>query len=90
MDPLEQFLGGGSAVALPQKLVGGTRINSDAQAQREQQRIAILEDELKKKQALAAQGNKMAQADAVALLREISQSSKVAPKQVAQPPPPPN
>jgi hypothetical protein len=78
MDDLEKFLGGGGggAVATPPKPTGGARINPDAQAQREQQRIAILEDELKKKQALAAQGNKMAQADAAALLREIAQTSK--------------
>jgi hypothetical protein len=75
-DVLEQFLGGGGAVAAPPKPTGGTRISSDVQAQREQQRIAILQDELKKKQALAAQGNTMAQADASALLREIAQTSK--------------
>jgi hypothetical protein len=78
MDELEKFLGGGGggAVATPPKPTGGARVNSDVQAQREQQRIAILNDELKKKQALAAQGNKMAQADAEALLREIAQTSK--------------
>lgn len=86
MDDLEKFLGGGAAVATPPKSTSN-RISPDAQAQREQQRLAILEDELKKKQALAAQGNTTAKADAEALLREISQSSKVAPKQVAQPAP---
>jgi len=75
MDDLEKFLGGGAAVATPPKPTSN-RIAPDAQAQREQQRIAILEDELKKKQALAAQGNKMAQADAAALLQEIAQTSK--------------
>jgi len=75
-DVLEQFLGGGGAGETPPKPTGGTRISSDVQAQREQQRIAILQDELKKKQALAAQGNTMAQADASALLREIAQTSK--------------
>jgi hypothetical protein len=75
-DPLEQFLGGGGDVAAPPKPINTTRIPSDVQAQRDQQRIAILQDELKKKQTLAAQGNTMAQADAAALLREIAQTSK--------------
>jgi len=83
MDDLEKFLGGGAAVATPPK-PSSNRISPDAQAQREQQRLAILEDELKKKQAMAAKGDKMAQADAAALLREIAQTSKNAPKQVAQ------
>jgi len=83
MDELEKFLGGGAAVATPPK-PSSNRISPDAQAQREQQRLAILEDELKKKQAMAAKGDKMAQADAAALLREIAQTSKNAPKQVAQ------
>jgi hypothetical protein len=85
MDELEKFLGGGAAVATPPK-PNSNRISPDAQAQREQQRLAILEDELKKKQAMAAKGDKMAQADAAALLREIAQTSKNAPKQVVQAP----
>jgi hypothetical protein len=75
MDDLEQFLGGGQAVATPPKS-SGARIPSDVQNQRDQQRIAILQDELKKKQELAAQGNKMAEADAAAILREIASTSK--------------
>jgi len=77
MDELEQFLSGGSAVATPSKPTSsGSRIAPEVQSQRDQQRIAILQNELKKKQELAAQGNTMAQADAAALLREISQTSK--------------
>jgi hypothetical protein len=74
-DLLEQFFGGGD-VAAPSKPANTTRIPSDIQAQRDQQRIAILQDELKKKQTLAVQGNTIAQADAAALLREIAQTSK--------------
>jgi len=82
MDDLEKFLGGGSAVASPPK-PKGNRVSSETQSQRDQQQRAILEDELKKKQASAAQGNKMAEADAQALIREISRISKdstIAPK----------
>jgi hypothetical protein len=87
MDALEQFLSGeGNAVATPPRPTGGTRIPSDVQNQREQQRLVVLQDELKKKQELAARGDKMAEADAAAILREISSTSKgmnVAPKQSA-------
>jgi hypothetical protein len=82
MDDFEKFLSGGSAVASPPK-PSTARVSSETQNQREQQRRAILEDELKKKQASAAQGNKMAEADAAALIREISRISKdstIAPK----------
>jgi hypothetical protein len=82
MDDFEKFLSGGSAVASPPK-TSTARVSSETQNQREQQRRAILEDELKKKQASAAQGNKMAEADAAALIREISRISKdstIAPK----------
>ena len=82
MDDLEKFLSGGSSVASPPK-PSTARVSSETQNQREQQRRAILEDELKKKQASAAQGNKMAEADAAALIREISRISKdstIAPK----------
>jgi hypothetical protein len=82
MDELEKFLSGGSAVASPPK-PNTARVSSETQNQREQQRRAILEDELKKKQASAAKGDKMAEADAAALIREISRVSKdstIAPK----------
>lgn len=82
MDDLEKFLSGGSAVASPPK-PKAAKVSSETQNQRDQQQRAILEDELKKKQALAAQGNKMAEADAAALIREISRVSKdstIAPK----------
>ena len=82
MDDFEKFLSGGSAVASPPK-PSTARVSSETQNQRDQQQRAILENELKKKQALAAQGNKMAEADAAALIREISRISKdstIAPK----------
>jgi hypothetical protein len=59
------------------------KIPKDVQAKRNQDALAILQNELKSKRALAAKGDKTAQADVDALIREISRmpgGSTVAPK----------
>lgn len=78
MDALEKFLGGGQAVAEPPKKPGG-QVPSDAQAKREQTALAMIKEELRKNQELAAQGNKEAQINVAALNREIARFEKKSP-----------
>jgi hypothetical protein len=78
MDALEKFLGGDQAVAEPPKKSGG-QISSDAQAKREQTALAMIKEELRKNQELAAQGNKEAQINVAALNREIARFEKKSP-----------
>jgi hypothetical protein len=78
MDALEKFLGGGQAVAEPPKKSGG-QTPSDAQAKREQTALAMIKEELRKNQELAAQGNKEAQVNVAALNREIARFEKKSP-----------
>jgi len=78
MDALEKFLGGDQAVAEPPKKSGG-QIPSDAQAKREQTALAMIKEELRKNQELAAQGNKEAQINVAALNREIARFEKKSP-----------
>jgi hypothetical protein len=78
MDALEKFLGGGQAVAEPPKKSGG-QTSSDAQAKREQTALAMIKEELRKNQELAAQGNKEAQVNVAALNREIARFEKKSP-----------
>jgi hypothetical protein len=78
MDALEKFLGGGQAVAEPPKKSGG-QTPSDAQAKREQTALAMIKEELRKNQELAAQGNKEAQINVAALKREIARFEKKSP-----------
>jgi hypothetical protein len=78
MDALEKFLGGGQAVAEPPKKSGG-QTPSDAQAKREQTALAMIKEELRKNQELAAQGNKEAQINVAALNREIARFEKRSP-----------
>jgi hypothetical protein len=51
------------------------KIPKDVQAKRDQDAVAILQNELKGKQALAAKGDKNAQADVAGILKEISRVS---------------
>ena len=83
MDALEQFLGGGGAVAAPPKPTSGSRIAPDVQAKRDKDALAILQSELKASQdrfASAADSKTKAryQADISALQREIGRMSKTA------------
>ena len=83
MDALEQFLGGGGAVAAPPKPTGGTRIAPEDQAKRDKDALAILQSELKASQdRLASASDSQAklrfQADIAALQREIGRMSKTA------------
>ena len=78
MDALEKFLGGGQAVAEPPKKSGG-QTSSDAQAKREQTALAMIKEELRKNQELAAKGDKDAQINVAALKREIARFEKKSP-----------
>jgi hypothetical protein len=78
MDALEKFLSGGQAVAEPPKK-SGDQTPSDAQAKREQTALAMIKEELRKNQELAAQGNKDAQTNVAALKREIARFEKKSP-----------
>lgn len=78
MDALEQFLGGGQAVAEPPKKVGG-KIPSDVQAKRDQDALAIIKEELRKNQELAAKGDENARLNVAALNREIARFEKKSP-----------
>jgi hypothetical protein len=78
MDALEKFLGGGQAVAEPPKK--STNANSsDAQNKRNETALAMIKEELRKNQELAAQGNKEAQINVAALNREIARFEKKSP-----------
>jgi hypothetical protein len=78
MDALEKFLGGGQAVAEPPKKSGG-QTPSDAQNKRNETALAMIKEELRKNQELAAQGNKEAQINVAALNREIARFEKKSP-----------
>ena len=78
MDALEQFLGGGQAVAEPPKKAGG-KIPSDVQAKRDQDALAIIKEELRKNQELAAKGDENARLNVAALNREIARFEKKSP-----------
>jgi hypothetical protein len=83
MDALEQFLGGGGAVAAPPKPTSGSRIAPDVQAKRDKDALAILESELKASQdrltsATDPKSKARYQADIGALQREIGRMSKTA------------
>ena len=84
MDALEQFLGGGQAVAEPPKKSGG-KIPSDVQAKRDQDALAIIKEELRKNQEKAAKGDKEAQITVAALNREIARFEKKSPAAKAAP-----
>ena len=82
-DVLEQFFGGGGAVATPPKPTGGTRIASEDQAKRDKDALAILQSELKASQdrlvsATDPQAKMRHQADIAGLQREIGRMSKTA------------
>ncbi len=84
MDALEQFLGGGSTVAeLPKK--ASNQIPADVQNKRDQNALAIIQEELKKNQPLADKGDVNAKANVAALLREISRFKPTADKSNIQP-----
>jgi len=78
MDALEKFLGGGQAVAEPPKKAGG-KIPSDVQAKRDQDALAIIKEELRKNQELAAKGDENARLNVAALNREIARFEKKSP-----------
>jgi len=65
------------------KVSGSTKIPADVQASRDSGRIAILQEELRKRQSLADQGSPQAIADIQALQREISGTTKGMPQPVA-------
>ena len=87
----------GDDTAAPARAPVTARIPADVQASRDQGRIGILQEEIRKRQPLADQGDARAIADIQALQREISGTSKgmsvapqVAPQQPQQPQQPPS
>ena len=84
-DVLEQFLGGGGAVAAPPKPTSATKVASADQAKRDKDALAILQNELKASQdrlasAADPQAKARLQADIGALQREIGRMDKTAAK----------
>jgi len=80
-DVLEQFFGG--SVAAPPKPTGGKTVASDMQSKRDQDALAIIQQELGAAQGRLAsatdpQQKMMHQADIAALQREIARKSKTA------------
>jgi Sec-independent protein translocase protein TatA len=80
-DVLEQFFGG--SVAAPPKPTGGKTVASDVQTKRDQDALAIIQQELGAAQGRLAsatdpQQKMMHQADIAALQREIARKSKTA------------
>jgi len=82
-DVLEQFLGGGGAVAAPPKPTSATKVASADQAKRDKDALAILQNELKASQdrfasATDPQAKARFQGDIGALQREIGRITKTA------------
>jgi Sec-independent protein translocase protein TatA len=83
MDALEQYLSGGGSVAAPPKPTGGKTVASDVQSKRDQDALAIIQQELGAAQSRLAsatdpQEKMRHQADIAALQREIARKSKTA------------
>ena len=83
MDALEQYLSGGGSVAAPPKPTGGKTVASDVQSKRDQDALAIIQQELGAAQGRLAsatdpQEKMRHQADIAALQREIARKSKTA------------
>jgi hypothetical protein len=90
MDALEQFFSGGGSVAAPPKPTGGKTVASDVQTKRDQDALAIIQQELGAAQGRLAsatdpQQKMMHQADIAALQREIARKSKTAMPATAAP-----
>ena len=87
-DVLEQFFGG--SVAAPPKTTGGKPVASDVQSKRDQDALAIIQQELGAAQSRLAsatdpQQKMIHQADVAALQREIARKSKTAMPATAAP-----
>jgi hypothetical protein len=70
------MLGDDAETSAPARAPVSTKIPADVQAARDQGRIAILQEEIRKRQPLADQGNPQAIADIQALQREISGTTR--------------